>query len=52
MLVRVVADVDGSRAIVGELVGGSAADADGGVGAFDELGLVRIGGGCFGMFGR
>lgn len=46
MLVRVVADVDGSRAVAGELVGGGAADADGGVGAFDELGLVGVVLGC------
>lgn len=36
VLVRVVADVDGSGAVVGELVGGGAADADWGVGSFYE----------------
>jgi len=35
VLVRVVADVDGSRAVVGELVGGGAADAEGRVGSFE-----------------
>jgi len=34
VLVRVVADVDGSRAVVGELVGGGAADAEERVGSF------------------
>lgn len=31
MLVAVVADVEGAGAVVGELVGAGAADADGGV---------------------
>ena len=33
---REVADVDGAGAVVGELVGGGAADAQGGVGAGDD----------------
>ena len=35
MLVVEIAKVDGAGAVVGELVGGSAADAEGGVGACD-----------------
>ena len=40
MFVREVADVDGSCAIVGELMGGGAADANWGVCSFDYIRLV------------